>query len=384
MAFLVKGRSIAAVAEASYGASVVFADTDYVDYTAADLSTDIENIDREVIRNSLVSLEPILGQETSSGSITVELSGEDAISGVNGDLLFTNGIGKKLAGVTGLTVTAAVDASNFTVSDASGLAQGQALKVSLTGGDEYTIIATVDTGTGDVTVSPALSGTPTVTDVVAGLTTYILPRPNDTIASLAIREHLANQAGSTIDYDYSGVMVSDVALDFPVGGICTAVFSTGGAGFSTTSPGSTITLPCDTYTPAVGKNAVLSVMGTAYTAQDVSMSVSTEITDINSITTDGISNKLGISKEVTGSFRTEYTGTDNFDAFKAGTTGETILLLRDGGATSPVIVGAYMPQIKFTNVSRSDDGGVLYDTVEFMALSPDCDNNERAFSLFFD
>ncbi len=385
MAFLSRGKSIAVVEEATYAeAGPTFADTDYVDYTSGEMTTDVEMIEREVIRQSLLKLESILGQETSSGNLTVELSGEDAITGVNGDLFFTNGIGQELPFAITDDIASAIDESNFDVTDAASMDIGQVIMVEATGGivgGEYTTIKSISSNT--LEVVPALTVTPTAADAVHILTTYILPKPDSTVPSLAVREHLAPTTGNTVDYDYLGVVVAEVSLDFPVGGIATAAFTLAGAGFSATTPGSAVTTPCTTLTPVVGKNAAVKVLGTDYTAQDLSISITTEVTDILSITTDGITNKVGVAKAVTGSFKTEYTGVTNFDAFKAGAKGSLSMLLKDGGAASPVIVGVIAPEVKFTSVARSDDGGLTYDTVEFEVLSPGCDANERGLSVFF-
>jgi len=227
MSFLSRGKSIAVVEEASYAAAgPSFTDADYVDYTTGEMTTDVEMIEREVIRQSLLKLESILGQETSSGNLTVELSGEDAVTGVNGDLFFTNGIGQELASATATDIASAIDESNFDLTSAAGLEIGQVLKIDVTGGTvggEYVTIVSISTDT--LEVVPALSVTPTAADVVEGMTTYILPKPDSTVPSLAVREHLAPTTGNTVDYDYLGVVVSEVSLDFPVGGIATAAFT---------------------------------------------------------------------------------------------------------------------------------------------------------------
>jgi hypothetical protein len=384
MSYLTRGRSFAVIEEAAYATpNPTFASADYVDYTSGEMSTDVEKIEREVLRQSLLKLESILGQETSSGNITVELSSKDASTGINGDLLFKNGIGQKLVAVTATDIASATDATSFAVSDATGLELGQVLKIDVTGGitgGEYVSIASIS-GT-DITVAPALSATPSAADAVEGLDTYILPKPDTDVPSLAVREHLAPTSGNTVDYDYLGVVVSEVSLDFPVGGIATAAFTLAGAGYDATTPGSTVSLPCSTLTPIVGKNASVVVLGNTYTAQDLSVKITTEITDVKSITTDGITNKIGVAKTVTGSFKTEYTGTTNFEAFKNGTKGALSMLLKDGGASSPVIVGVIAPSIKFTNVGRVEDGGILYDQIEFEILSPSCEGNERGISVF--
>ncbi|MCI4436513.1 MAG: hypothetical protein JHC33_06865, partial [Ignisphaera sp.] len=190
-------------------------------------------------------------------------------------------------------------------------------------------------------------------------------------------------SGSSIDYNYLGVMVSDVTLTYPVANIATAAFSIAGAGFYTTNPGTTPVLPCGLINPVIGKNATVKVGDTSYTAKDLSIKVGTTITDINSITTEGISNKLAVQKTITGSFKVEYTGTANFDAMVAGTKASLSMLLKSGGSSSPVIHGVIAPSIKFTNVARSEDGMIYYDTIEFEILSPDCGTVERGLSVFF-
>ena len=382
MAFLTKGRSLAAAEEATYADdTTVITNDDYIDYTSGDMSVDIEQIEREVIRNSLVKLASIAGQETSSGSIGLELSGDHAVSGINGQLLFKNGVGVEIATATATTIASAVDGSNFAVADATGVSVGGMIKVGLTGGDEIVQVTSV-TGV-DVVVTPALSTTPVLADVVEILQTYILPRPDEEVLSLLIREHLKPTTGTNIDYDYRGCMIDSVALDFPVGGIATSTFSIAGAGSATTTSAGAIVLDCDTLTPVVGKNATVTVLGVDYTAQDLTVDISTTNTDILSITTDGITNKLNTEKSVTGTFRTEYVGTSNFDALIGSTRGQFHLQLRDGNAATPVIVGVFMPVIKFTEVTRTDDAGILYDEVTFEAESPDCVDAERTISVYF-
>lgn len=385
MAYLTRGRSIAAIQEATYGAGGTITDADYFDFTSGDMSVDIEQIEREVLRNSLVKLAGIAGQETSSGNITVELSEDNLISGVNGDILFQNGIGVLIPATTATTISAAVDGSNFSVASVTGLSVGGMLKITPTGGTGAEFVSIVSITGSDIVCTPAVSVTPTLADPIEQVRTYILPRPNDPVLSLFIREHLTPTvvAQDAIDYDYLGCMVDSVTLDFPVGGIATAAFSVSGAGSSTTSPAADPTLSCETLTPVVGKNATVTVLGVPYTAQDLSVAISTTNTDIMSISTDGITNKVGTEKTVGGSFKTEYTGTTNFDALVASTRGTMHLQMRDGNATSPVIVGVFMPQVKFTNVVRSDDAGILYDEVTYEAESPSCDGNERTLSLYF-
>ncbi|MCI4436968.1 MAG: hypothetical protein JHC33_09200 [Ignisphaera sp.] len=382
MPFLTKGRSCAVVNEVTFGAAnPTIADADYIDFTGCDVGTDIAMIERNVMRNSMVALEPVLGQESSSGSISVELS-STAAGILNGTKLFANGIGKMTPQAVATTTTASSTTSLVNVTTAAGLVVGQVLKVEVTtGAFEFTQITNIAALA--ISVDPALSSAPVAGKIAQGLLTYTLPKPSDAVSSLAVRENLKPTSGSPIDYTYLGVMASNVALDYPVGGIATAGFTLAGAGFTINASGSTPTLPCAIATPIVGKNGSVTVMGTAYDTKDLKVSIATTMTDVNAITTDGISNKLGTAKAVTGSFKTPYTGANDLTTFKAGTKGAIRLLLKDGGKTSPVIHGIIAPVVKFTKVKASDDAGVLYNTIDFQIMSPDCGTVERAVSVFF-
>ena len=120
-----------------------------------------------------------------------------------------------------------------------------------------------------------------------------------------------------------------------------------------------------------------------YTGQDVNITVETTTTNIESITTGGISNIIGVEKTGKGTFKTEYEGTDNFVRFKQGDIGALSIELNVGGASDPMVTGVFAPYIRFTKVTRSEDGGLFYDNVEFETLSPTCDGNERALSVWF-
>jgi hypothetical protein len=380
MSFISKGKSVAVIEESSYGASnPTFTNDDYLDFTSAEVTTDIAKIERNVTRNSMLKLESVLGQETSSGSIGVEISA--AVAGVlNGDKLYKNGIGKELVESTATTATGGT-VSIIEVTSTAGINIGQVLRVNLSTGDEFVQVKAIS-GL-NVEVTPDLSVAPTAGDAVQGVLTYVLPKPVETVASLAVRENLKPTTGTPVDYDYLGVMVTEVSLEYPVANIATASFSIGGATFVVNSNGSTPVVPCELLTPVIGKNAGVKIGNTNYVAQDLKVSIGTEVTDINAITADGISNKIAVAKTVTGSFKVEYTGVDNFTKFKEGTKGALTLLLKDGGKTSPVIHGVLAPQIKFTKVTRSEDGMVIYDNIEFEVLSPSCDSTERALSVFF-
>ena len=140
--------------------------------------------------------------------------------------------------------------------------------------------------------------------------------------------------------------------------------------------------------PVVGKNASIAYYpdsgGTVnYTGQDVNINVETSTTNIESITTGGITNILGIEKTGKGSFKTEYDGIDNFNRFKQGDTGALSISLNVGGSSDPYVTGIIAPYIRFTKVTRTEDSGIFYDNVEFETLSPSCDGNERALSVWF-
>lgn len=366
-------------AEASYGVVPTFNyTTDGVEFVNPSMDGSTELIEREIIKNSLVAAKPVLGSKTSSGSLSVEVSAP-ASGAINGDVLYTSAMGIKLGAVAADTGASATIATVITATDGDLYAVGQGLKVEFSGSDaEYVVIQSISSD--DLTVAPALTGTPANITQITGLITYVIAAPDTPTTSFSVREYM--EAATAIEYTYAGCVVDSMTLNLPVGGIVTADFSVSGAEFSVASGVTDQAKVCRDLTPFIGKNFTFTYGGTAYAVSDVTVNVNNEVYDTMAITTEGITNKTVTGKsEVGGSFSLDYTGIDLFNVYQNGTTGALYAL-------SPVADGAkfgvYAPNVMLSNVSKSVDNSIYRDGVDFRCLSAEAciDGVENTISVF--
>ena len=375
MSYIDKSAQWAIVKEATYNeANPTFLQADVVELINPTMDASVESIEREVLKNSLVKDKPIPGKETSSGSFGIELSSV-IVDNVNGDILFESGMGARIAPVTAEAATVAADL--VTVIDSGVFAIGQAVK--LTGGavDQFAVVRTIDSGT-TFTVAPSVADDSTS---VEGLLSYTIAKPDTPAISLAIEEYFEN-AANQITYTYSGVVVTDMTLNFPVANIVKADFSVAGAGFDVATAVGDRASICHSFDPYVAKNMTFTYDGVSYDVDDLSVNVASDVMDIEALTTDGITNKVITGKStVGGSFGLEYEGTALFEAFQASTTGELF------GTVSNVNTTAlfYAPRVVISQSSKSIDNSVYKDSADFSCLSSETcsDTVEDAITIAF-
>ena len=375
MSYIDKGAQWAIVKEATYNeANPTFLTADIVELINPTMDASVESIEREVLKNSLVKDKPIPGKETSSGSFGVELS--SVIAGeINGDILFESGMGAKLAAVTSEAATVATQV--VTVVDSGLYAIGQAVKLTGGAATEFAVIRTIPTGT-TFTVEPTVADD---SDTVEGLLSYTIAKPDTAAISLAIEEYFEN-ATNQITYTYSGVVVTDMTLNFPVANIVKADFSVAGAGFDVATAVGDRASVCHSFDPYVAKNMTFTYDGVSYDVDDLSVNIASDVMDIEALTTDGITNKVITGKStVGGSFGLEYEGTALFEAFQASSTGELF------GTVSNVATTAlfYAPNVVISQSSKSIDNSVYKDSADFSCLSSDScsDTVEDAITIAF-
>ena len=386
MAYLDKSTNWTITAETSFGvAPAIDVVADYVELINPTMDANTETIDREVLKNSLVKAQSLLGKETSSGSMDVELSsalGTEGAKLVNGDLLYEAGIGKRIGDVIATDGTIASGVITFTVpGDADLYEVGQS--VAMTGGANptYAIVRSIDTGV-SMTVAPVPADDSTT---FGGMVSYIINRPEDPQTTLTVQEYLESGSGR-IEYTYNGVVVSDVSIAFPVANIVKASFSLAGAGFDVEEDGvsgGTVAdrgAACVDVTPYIAKNMSFIYDGVTYDIDSLDVKVSSDVYDTSALTTDGISNKTITGKsEVGGTFGREYKDTELFAKYQAGTTGE-IYGEVSNGTTSAIV---YMPKVALTAATKSVDSSIYKESLTFVAMTSTCGDgvSEDAFTL---
>lgn len=371
------------------GAEVAPATTDFIEAINPSMDASTDLLEREVLKNSMVMAQPLLGKETSSGSLELEAVSATGVAGaktINGDLLYQSAYGQKIQDVaasvgttdgTVYTPTTGGDADTFTV--------GQAVK--LTGGagdDEYAVIRSITAGT-SFTYEPASAADHTS---VEGLLSYKIANPDAAQISLAVQEYFEGASQSV--YTYGGVVASDVTTTFPVANIVKSNFSLAGAGFDVandSNAGQTVAArasQCIDSNPYVAKNMTFTYDGVSYDIEDLEVKVSSDIYDTEALTTDGLTNKTATGKsEVGASFSLEYTGTTLFDVYSAGTAG--VLFGTVSNATTTA--GVFAPKVVLTEASKSVDSGIFKESLSATFLTSDlaCTNGvEDAITIFFE
>lgn len=382
MAYLDKSALWGIKKETSYGnAETLDYSTDLVEFIDPSMDGTIEDIEREVTKNSLVSAESLLGKETSSGTLAVEVSSTDSNGDVNGDILYESAMGVKIPAVANVVLDApAATGSAFSVNTGKGsdYEVGQGLKLKVDGTFQYVTVTGIS---GDsLSVAPDVTGT-TITEV-QGLLSYRLSTPKTPVVSFNVEEYLESDTDYIV-YKYLGVIASSMSIEFPLANIIKASFSVGGAGFSAGATSAKIG-QCFNLTPQIAKNIVFNYGGQSYDISELTLNVENEVYDSEALTTAGISNKLITGKPtVAGSFVVDYDGLDLFNKYKAREYGELIIVTTGADGKK---FGGFAPKVALKNVSKSKDNSVYKDNVELQILSSDTciAGVEDAFSIWFE
>jgi len=362
---------------------------DFVELINPTLDASTEMLDREVLKNSMVKAQPLLGKETSSGSMEVEIASSDEAGGganaVNGDLLYKSGFGHRIADVDATAGTTTAGVIAFTApTDCDAYEVGQAVVISGGAGDvEYAVVRSIVANT-TMTVSPAPADDQLL---FGGLVSFTVARPDAAQISLAVQEYFEGNSSRSA-YTYGGVVVSDVSLSYPVANIVKANFSIAGAGFdvaNSDNAGDDVAARsalCSSIVPYVAKNMTFTYDGTSYDIDSLELKVASDIYDTEALTTDGLTNKTATGKsEVGGSFGLEYFGTTLFSAFQAGTSGELFGTVTNAGTTAVV----YAPKVVLTESAKSVDSGIYKESLNYTCLSSDiCSSaSEDAITIAF-
>lgn len=381
MAFLNKATQWGIKKETTYGQAVTLTyPNDVVELIDPSMDGSIDEIERGIVKNSLVKAESLLGKETSSGTLAVEVT--STVTGkLNGDVLYESAMGVRIAPVPTLTL-ALPSASTSTITVDAGQGSdyqvGQGLKVVTAGGTEYVTVTGI---MGDVlSIAPDLVGG--VVSAVTGLLSYRLATPSTPTVSFNVEEYLASDA-SYIKYKYLGVVANSMSLEFPLADILKASFSVGGAGFSATTTTASDSI-CFDYKPHIAKNIQFLYGGDVYDINELTINVENEIYDSETLTSQGINKKFVTGKNtVGGKFVVDYDGLDLFNKYKTRTFGELVFSTSTSEGKK---FGGYAPKVALKNVSKSVDSSIYKDNADIQMLSSGtCVNGiEDALSIWFE
>lgn len=327
MALQSKGTIYAVAKEVTFNTAPTFVDADVMEMTTdTSLSPSVDSIERKAVSNSFISAPSIAVKEYGSGSISVELIPENTGTDMNGDVILDVALGIKEDPALG--TGAFIGYSDAGVTPANMIYEADV----------------ADTGTA---------------------TLYKLAKPTTTPQSLAVQQFVGGSGDDVVTY--TGVVPNSVTIAIPTADIATISFDVGAAGFATSTGETPLVGTALTESPYVGKNATFTIDGTEYCATDVSLTISNTVTDVECLTTQGIGEKVVVSKAVTGSMSFTFEDFSELDKLKNNTDGELYVEMTSGAHQFAI----YLPKIRYTSVDVGDTDGLVTNSIEFAAFNDD-------------
>ena len=186
-----------------------------------------------------------------------------------------------------------------------------------------------------------------------GYDLYKLSKPDEPSITLAVREYLG---GTDKVLETRGVVVTSLAINLSSGQIATASASVDGVDYAMPNVGGTIlnNLGCGAN-PFVVKLAKFIYKGVSVDAQDVTITINNEVTDRSYIQGNGISAKVIVAKSVEVSYNIDLVNLSAYDDLKNNTKGALYVELVNGSEEMKI----YIPEMSYTAVDKSVDGGIL-------------------------
>lgn len=185
-----------------------------------------------------------------------------------------------------------------------------------------------------------------------GYDLYKLSKPDEPSITLAVREYLG---GTNKVLETRGVVVTSLAINLASGQIATASASVDGIDYAMPTGQSPLNnLGCGAN-PFVVKLAKFIYKGVSVDAQDVTVTINNEVTDRSYIQGNGISAKVVVAKSVEVSYNIDLVDLSAYDDLRNNTKGALYIELVNGSEEMKI----YIPEMSYTAVDKSVDGGIL-------------------------
>lgn len=321
-----KSTVIAAKIESTFNVAEVLTNADCLEVkSSSTLDTTLSTVERDVIRNSMLSLPPIPVRKETSGNLDFELVSESALSDdLLGDVLWEAGMGVKEAG--GLGTGGFIGYSN----------------AGTTPADMIYLAGATETGTATV---------------------YLLGGTSTPTKSLTVKEFVGTNKSMTT----TGNVVESITINLPTADIATVSFSLSGCGFTANDADTKLVPTCSNVVPYLGKSAVFKFDNNSISATDISLNIANEIFSQESLASDGYTSKTITGKTVTGSFTVMFEDYSMLTKFQNSTDGSLYIQLTQGSNKFAV----YIPKLRLISFSKATSDGIYTQSVDFQVLQ-DC------------
>ena len=310
MAILNLGTVIAVAKETAIGVPVTnWADNHVISLNSGSgMTPSSEVLSRSLLNGSFISCPSLSGTQSASGNLDTEI-GVQTVSGTEAGKLKAHLIWEACLGTY--------------------IEQGADCTVANTIGIESDPIAN-----------------PTGYDL------YKLSKPDEPSITLAVREYLG---GTNKVLETRGVVVTSLAISLASGQLATASASVDGVDYAMPTGQSPLNnLGCGAN-PFVVRLAKFFYKGVSVNAQDVTITINNEVTDRSYIQGNGISAKVIVAKSVEVSYNIDLVDLSAYDDLRNNAKGALYVELVNGSEEMKI----YIPEMSYTAVDKSVDGGIL-------------------------
>ena len=310
MAILNLGTVIAVAKETAIGVPVTnWADNHVISLNdGSGLTPSSEVLSRTLLNGSYISCPSLSGTQSASGNLDTEI-GVQTVSGTEAGKLKAHLIWEACLGTY------------------------------VEQGADCTVVNTIG-------IEPDPIANPTGYDL------YKLSKPDEPSITLAVREYLG---GTNKVLESRGVVVTSLAINLASGQIASASASVDGVDYAMPTGQSPLNnLGCGAN-PFVVKLAKFIYKGVSVDAQDVTVTINNEVTDRSYIQGNGISAKVVVAKSVEVSYNIDLVDLSACDDLRNNTKGALYVELVNGSEEMRI----YIPEMSYTAVDKSVDGGIL-------------------------
>lgn len=366
------------VTEGTYVAPTASSDFIQVMVDAGELSKSKEVVDRNVYTGTIGKVAPRTSTSSAAGSIGVEAK-PHSVQGTAPEfgLLVESALGLKRQGLAELTLLVGSTEDECVVADATSINVGDILLIKESGKHHVSPVKEVDLITDTITLLIPAATPFTAGTKIAKFTTYTVAESGH--PSLSVSRYLEN----AILQKAVGCKVTSMALEnFSTGQLASLKFAFEGLNFDSTLTAPPVTPGFDSGVPPIILSALVYMDDEMIAVNDVSVSL--ENTLAFKTATFAENGRIGsrpTERAITGSFN-PFMASDsmeNYNKFK-GNTQFSMFLYSMLPSSTPgefaSVVGLYLPQCTMTEISESDQDGLMQDNITFAAHRADGTKNE--------
>lgn len=330
MAIKSRSQVIAAKLETTFNVAESLTSADTIEVNdSSNVDVSIETKERKVIRDSLLDMAPIPIRESSKAAINVEVAPSGTADDLIGDPFFEAGMGVKSPAGSGTGAFIGYSDAGVTPADMIYMAQSG------------------DTGTA---VAYTLAGTTAQTK------------------SLTVKEFI----GADKSVLTTGNVVSSIKIALPTADVATVAFDMEGCSFTVNESDTKLAPACTNALPYLGKSAKYVFDGVSMNATDVNIDIANTVYNVEAITSAGYSAKAITGAKIDVSFKLLFEDYSLLSKFQNSADGSLYVEL-DSGANKFAV---YIPTLRITNFSKSDNGGVLEQQITAQVIV-DCGSSSE-------